>query len=90
MNNELPQLHCRVCGFEHLSAPWGDDDNTPLYEICPCCGVTAGYEDSTPESATAYRQSWLDGQVTWSSPSVKPEAWSLELQLTQVPSEFKP
>ncbi|WP_407906848.1 hypothetical protein [Escherichia coli] len=41
---------CRVCGAEQPEAPWGDDGETPTYDICNCCGVEFGYEDSTVQS----------------------------------------
>ena len=31
-NNEF--YVCRVCGAEQPEAPWGDDGETPTYDIC--------------------------------------------------------
>ena len=45
-NNEF--YVCRVCGAEQPEAPWGDDGETPTYDICNCCGVEFGYEVSWP------------------------------------------
>ena len=42
--------YCKVCGYKLSFESWGDDGNTPTYEICPCCGVEFGNEDYTAES----------------------------------------
>lgn len=48
--------NCRVCGLHIDDLPWGQDGNSPTYDICPCCGVEFGYEDYTAESARRYRE----------------------------------
>lgn len=50
---------CQICGFLQLSPPWGDDGNTPLFDICNCCGVEFGYENTTIQTIKQYREQWL-------------------------------
>ncbi len=54
------QLTCHVCGLVQDEPPWGGDGRTPTFDICDCCGVEFGYEDSTLESVRRYRKAWLE------------------------------
>ena len=36
---------CRVCGYINDEITW-EKGIYPTYNICPCCGVEFGYEDS--------------------------------------------
>ena len=50
---ETHKYYCTVCGLPLGDfAPWGDDKESPTFDICPCCGVEYGNEDYTPESRT--------------------------------------
>ncbi len=80
---------CRVCGFLHISPPWGFDGSTPNYNICECCGVEFGYEDCLVKSVKQYRIRWLEGGCKWWSRKHKPENWDLETQLKNIPNQFK-
>jgi len=51
---------CRVCGYNNLEPPWGDDGKSPTYDYCPCCGVEFGYQDACIEGIKSYRKKWLD------------------------------
>jgi hypothetical protein len=75
---------CRVCGLEFEERPWGDDGKCPTFEICPCCGVEAGYEDAHPDALIRFRDAWLAGGAQWSEPKERPEGWSLEEQLQRI------
>ncbi|MBB3644210.1 putative amidophosphoribosyltransferase [Rhizobium sp. BK619] len=79
---------CRVCGYELSAPPWGDDGNSPTWEICPCCGTEFGYEDCTPASARNKRQQWISGGMKWFNQKEKPENWSFEEQVMNVLDEF--
>jgi len=57
--------YCRICGLYIEDLPWGEDGNTPSYEICPCCGVEFGHEDYTILSAKEYRIKWLKDGADW-------------------------
>lgn len=54
---------CRICGYldENLM-PWGEDEKTPSFEICPCCNVEFGYEDSNNKSIFRYREKWINSE----------------------------
>lgn len=80
--------NCRVCGFIHSSPPWGIDNQSPTFEICDCCGVEFGYEDSTPQSIKDYREKWIKQGTPWFNKKIKPENWSIEEQLSKIPKEF--
>jgi hypothetical protein len=80
------QLKCRVCGLLQDEPPWGEDGRTATFDICVCCGVEFGYEDSTRESVRRYRQAWLDKGGRWQNPKKRPANWSLEAQLNEIPA----
>ena len=84
----MPNRFCRVCGFSHDIPPWGEDDHTPSFEICECCGVEFGYEDCTAQSASKYRSEWISNGAQWNDESERPAGWVLEEQLKQVPRDF--
>jgi hypothetical protein len=83
MNN-----NCRVCGLLLDTAPWGDDETTPTYEICPCCGVEFGNEDYTIESSWDFLKQWLSTGANWFDKSERPPDWSLQSQLAQIPKKY--
>lgn len=56
----MEKEYCRICGYRLGFEPWGDDEKTPTYEICPCCGVEFGNEDCTMKSIKEYRKSWIN------------------------------
>jgi hypothetical protein len=74
-------MYCPVCGLEQNEPPWGDDGKNPSFDICDCCGVEFGYEDSTPESIESYRKKWIAEGAKWKR---KPENWNLEKQLNNI------
>lgn len=81
--------NCRVCGYELSSAPWGDDGDTPSWDICPCCGTEFGYEDCTLVSAKNKRNRWFADGCKWFDPKSRPLDWDCEHQLENIPDEFK-
>jgi hypothetical protein len=87
MNLEL--LRCRVCGLVQREPPWGLDGQSPSFNICPCCGVEFGYEDSDPSALASYRSSWLANGATWFRPKERPAGWSLDDQLAEVPAPWR-
>jgi len=80
--------NCRVCGLYLYDLPWGEDGNSPTYEICPCCGVEFGNEDYTIESTKKYREKWRNEGSNWFVPREKPEKWDKEEQFKNIPKEF--
>lgn len=59
--------YCAICGYEPPSPPWGAEGRLPSFDICPCCGVTWGYEDSGVSSIERYRARWLAAGAAWYS-----------------------
>ncbi|MDQ0726960.1 hypothetical protein [Microbacterium sp. W4I20] len=57
--------YCRVCGYEPEEAPWGPDGRFGSFDICPCCGVEWGYEDSTFSASVRYRDRWIEQGAGW-------------------------
>ena len=51
---------CHICGYTELNeGSWGEDGNSPSFDICPCCGVEFGYEDCFEIEINKYRVNWL-------------------------------
>jgi hypothetical protein len=79
---------CRICGLRHPHPPWGDDGHAPSFEICDCCGAEFGYHDATIQAIRNYRDRWLSEGAIWFISNEKPNEWSLEDQLKQIPNRF--
>ena len=77
---------CRVCGYKLKFSPWGEDNDTPTYEICPCCGAEFGCDDYNLESIKAYREKWIKAGAKWFNPKMMPDNWNLEKQLHNMKS----
>jgi hypothetical protein len=86
MHNDL--FHCRVCGLRLEEPPWGEDGRTPLFDICPCCGVEFGYGDASLKGVKAHRGRWLEQGAPWSIPKQRPADWNLDEQLAQIPQAY--
>lgn len=92
------KFYCRICGLEQLEAPWGDDDKTANFEICGCCGCEFSCDDYNIDVIREYRKQWLSGKLKWQNnvsyfnswfrSNIKPNNWSLEEQLKQIPKNF--
>jgi hypothetical protein len=80
---------CRVCGLIQDEPPWGRDGTTATFDICDCCGVEFGYEDSTLAGVKRYREQWLAEGAEWHTPTAKPADWNLEQQLALVPAAWR-
>jgi len=73
---------CNVCGYNELtSPPWGENGHTASFDICPCCGVEFGYEDSTETGKKRFLNHWIDNGAVWFIPKLKPTNWCLYEQL---------
>lgn len=88
MDNE-DLFHCRVCGLRLTDPPWGYDNQTPLFEFCPCCGVEFGYQDSTLKGIREFREQWLKNGGKWDDESERIDNWNLEEQLKQLPEKYR-
>jgi hypothetical protein len=80
---------CRVCGFDFGCPLWGDDGQSPTYDICSCCGCEAGYEDVSLDSVRRYRQKWIAAGAQWFAAQERPDGWNLDEQLRHVPAGFR-
>ena len=69
--------------------PWGDDGKFPTHDICSCCGTEFGYEDSNLKAIRNHRKKWLSNPGKWFSPDKKPDHWSAEAQLKNIPDKYK-
>ncbi|MEK7339705.1 MAG: hypothetical protein AABZ92_03200 [Verrucomicrobiota bacterium] len=87
--NKNESYRCRICGLEQDFQPWGEDGQTPTFELCGCCGVDFGYQDCTLVYVKKFREKWLKKRGKWANPDEKPPNWSLEEQLKQIPQEYK-
>jgi hypothetical protein len=45
-----------VCGLQQPALQWGDDVNSPTFDICDCCGTEFGYEDCQLPTVLAQRR----------------------------------
>jgi hypothetical protein len=86
-NNEL--YVCRVCGLQQDELPWGEDGNTPSFNICDCCGTEFGYHDATLTAIKNTRSKWIAQGTKWFNPKAKPEIWVLKEQLQKIPLVFQ-
>lgn len=84
LNDKHKQHMCGVCGRCHEDLPWGDDGNTPTFNICECCGVEFGYEDATPQGIERLREAWINNGAPWLNLSKRPHGWNLSAQLGQI------
>lgn len=87
MHNDICMV-CRVCGYKSESPPWGEDNSSPNFDFCPCCGVEHGYQDATPAGTRKYRENWINSGAVWDDSKMKPKDWSLDVQMLTVPAEF--
>jgi hypothetical protein len=96
MDNNKNILFCRVCGLflgKDIEGndyfPWGEDGDSPSYDHCLCCGAEFGFHDNTQENVRKYREKWLSRGSSWRYPEYKPNNWSLENQLKNIPEEYR-
>lgn len=74
--------YCRVCGYDPGDPPpWGEYGRFASFDICPCCNVEWGYEDSTFESTAKYRARWINNGAKWASRNQTPDDLSVEERL---------
>jgi hypothetical protein len=85
---------CPLCGYPGLDRPAYDEYGCSSFDICACCGVQFGYDDSrTPH--LELRRRWLARGAPWHYARDPPPAgWSPIEQLKEaglpVPPEVEP
>lgn len=89
MRNRNSNPYCRVCGYEPGEPPWGDDGETPTYEICPSCGAEYGYHDATPTGVVRYRAKWLESGGHWADRTVPGDGLDTAERLSRVAREVR-
>jgi hypothetical protein len=76
---------CPACGYPLDFAPW--TGNSPSDEICPCCFIQFGLDDSgnvahRKTTYHAWRERWIASGMLWMSKSrSKPQNWDPRAQL---------
>lgn len=74
---------CRICGYsDETFYPWGTDGKTPSFDICPCCNVEFGYEDSQKKGIIRYREKWIK------SPKFNSNILKYKKLLANIPWEY--
>ena len=68
--------------------PWGDDGNSPSFEICVCCGAEFGYHDFTLEGVRNHRNKWFMSGKKWHMPEFGPKNWNFEEQFKNISQEW--
>jgi hypothetical protein len=87
-NNKNLLYYCRICGLRQINPPWGDDNKSPSFEICPCCNVEFGYEDCNLDTIRSFRTRWMQDGALWSDLKTKPLNWSLKEQMKNIPTNY--
>lgn len=81
---------CRVCGYSYGNFhPWGNDEETPSYDICICCGVEFGNEDYCIDSIRKYREEWIRSGAKWYSINERPAEWNINVQIRNIPEKYR-
>lgn len=88
MDDKKATFFCRICGLDQEEYPWGEDNNSPTFGICACCGSEFGYHDFTLEGIRKHRKSWISSGAKWAEIKAMPSNWSLEKQLQNIPKEY--
>lgn len=85
--DQITSNPCPACGYLLSFTPWIDD--SPADEICPCCGIQFGYDDSGyPDQASrqhiyaTWRRKWISLGMQWHSIGIPaPSNWNPVVQL---------
>jgi hypothetical protein len=68
--------------------PQYTDDGGAMFNICPCCGFQAGFDDDAilePLTIEEYRLRWVKSGANWFSYyHKKPDDFNLERQLLNI------
>lgn len=90
--NDRIDVNCRICGFEYSEEdpPWQKVEGEwySNNEICLCCNVQFGYEDTTIGSVRRYREKWISQGADFYYKNLKPRDWSAESQLQNLNPEW--
>lgn len=80
--------NCVVCGCDELDMPQYTEDGGAMFNICPCCGFQAGFDDDAknePITIEEYRIQWVKSGAPWfASSTKKPYDYNLREQLMRI------
>ncbi len=80
---------CPVCGYPDLDEPAYDQNGSPSFDICPCCGYQFGHGDpKTLVGKKNFLRNWIRMGTLWSYPSAKPSNWDVKRQLQGIGMDF--
>ena len=84
-----PELFCRVCGYFYGIPIWGENGDSPLHDICPCCGTEFGYEDFSKKAVILNRKKWEIAGRIWFNRKKMPSDWSYEKQYLNIDEQYR-
>jgi len=75
---------CPVCGFQLDFKPC--DGESASDEICPCCGIQFGYDDSMRRESVydEWRRRWIAGGRSWWGGRAAPPDFDPDSQLRRI------
>lgn len=87
--------NCPACGCELDFLPW--EDEYPSYEICPCCSIQFGLDDTYADTQEDFEKVYQEWRSKWVSEGAKwfdttnppPEGWSGEDQVRKFLNQNK-
>jgi hypothetical protein len=87
---EMTKYTCPVCGYSDLDEPpRGINGKTPSFDICDCCGIQFGYEDTSEPNIIKYRLKWIESGGKWFCQEMKPANWNIREQLKNIGIELQ-
>lgn len=84
----MEEYICRVCGKVYDTPTWNDEFDA-TFDICNCCSVEFGIQDTDYDGVIEFRKDWINNGAKWFVPKMKPNNWDLEEQLKNIPKKWK-
>ncbi|WP_124979580.1 hypothetical protein [Nonlabens xiamenensis] len=81
------EYKCRCCGLKYTEPTWYDK-NDASFDICICCGVEFGVQDTHIKSVREYRLDWLQSGAEWFVRESMPKEWEVFDQLKNIESKW--
>jgi len=66
-----------------------DDELFSNSEICVCCNVQFGYEDTGINSVRNFRENWIKNGAKFNIRHIQPKNWNFEEQLESIDNKWK-
>ena len=78
---------CPSCGYDTSDSEiWTTPSSS--HDICDCCGLAFGKDETSLEKIREYRNEWLQHPMLWHNPQAMPENWKLEDQMEHIPPQY--